>query len=107
MIPTVSGVISGAALMGSVVIGGAIASRRNRNRARRNKNRARLPESPSYVDRCIDFTKANDEYYKLLAHFEDSLSKDQLGKLFELKAKANDVQIKWQLCESAKTNLYL
>ena len=93
MIPIVSGAITGAALMGSVITGGAIASRRN-------KNKVRLPEPPSYVERYSEFQKANTEYQQLFSGFEQSLSKEQQGKLLELKAKANDVQIKWQRCEA-------
>ena len=93
MIPIVTGAITGAALMGSVITGGAIASRRN-------KNNVRLPESPSYVERYVEFQKANAEYERLLVEFEQTLSKEQRSKLLELKVKANDVQIKWQRCEA-------
>ena len=96
MIPIVTGAITGAALMGSVIIGGAIASRRD-------KNNVRLPKSPSYVERYMEFQKANIEYERLLVEFEQTLSKEQRSKLLELKVKANDAQIKWQRCEAPTT----
>lgn len=81
--------------MGSVVINGAISTRRK-------QNKTRLPKPPSYVDRYAEFQKANTDYEQMFADFEKSLNKDQLGMLLKLKAKANEVQIKWHRCESVK-----
>lgn len=89
MIPIVTGAITGAALIGSVVIGGAIANRR-----KQKQQDWRAPE-PSYFERFSEFQTVNAEYEQMLETFEDTLTPDQKETLLRLKVKANDVQIKW------------
>ena len=97
MIPIVSGAITGAALLGSVITGGAIA-----NRQRKSQNDWLAPE-PSYVDRLSEFQTANAEYEQMLKDFECTLTPKQQETLLRLKVKANNVQIKWSRLQSTPT----